>query len=1083
MKKFFSVLLAGSLLIITTGLFAQNQVCKSDLEGSDDLFTAVQPASQHSDVQTMVPDGSKAMMALPPQSSSFSGNVRGYWFQAPTNFTVTGLRVPEDASTADQSIEIVRFNSGPPPEFSATTNDFVSLGYWTGVAGSGMVTCNIPVSTGDYIGIYGYRGTTNSYGTGSFSTTIDGLPVTLYRSGMQFPLTTQQMHDIWSEVGGVIGRIEMYYETTVVAEPTLHWRFANETVFSNGTDCVFQFDVEVATDLAGTFHSDMQLYFDYNSLAFGENIVANGKITYERLQLLQGDVSGTPMYEMFGNIDNNPHRYALLSEATFVVANPMFMNEVPVLPAWGGYARFQIIVSDPLELAGIDFVPEDGGVGIMNGGQYYVDATHPTATKYGIPPGYEGVYENDLLLTGLNCNPCPPLAVWTGAVDNDWNTAGNWDVAAVPCITTDVTIPSGLTNYPTLTATGECNNIYIESNAAGTATLLDNGYLTVGGTATVERYYSAVSVGNEPEMIYYTIENNVGLTTPNTATAPVGANPAPLSGTTAFAAGGQFGSTCIQGNGAGNGGIQTGWNCDLGASAWTIGLWLEIPTTTVIGYIFGDPGSGSFRCFHNGVAGTDNILLRGPFAEVLVTGVGPGPTYVHFVYDPTVPEIRAYKNGAFETSVPQTALNLPVGSGFKVGGYSTSATMSGKLDEFRLYNRALDAAEIAATWNTPLGGGGGGAAWHLTSSPISDGLSGIYLGQYLQNYDEATEAWTDIIPVDIPLVPMNGYGFWATGNTAYYTGTLNTGAYSQGLVPAGAFGWNLLGNPYPSSIDWDLVTIPGYMNSAVYYLDGATGNYVSYNGGMGGGTRYIPPVQGFFVSATGAGPFAVDNSVRTHMDGSMYYKDEMSNTAEIVATGNGFADKTFIRFDESATAGFDGQYDAYKLFGLEYNNHLPQIYTVSGDNLSINVQPEASAIPMSFRAGLDGEYIISAGTVNDIDYLYLRDLVTNEITDLNESSYTFNYKSGDNDARFMLHFSPFGENEGSVNIYSYGQDIFVTLPEDVQGDIYIYNMMGQLISTHATNGTFNQIGMVQGGNYIVKVLTNQGTETQKVNVR
>jgi hypothetical protein len=219
------------------------------------------------------------------------------------------------------------------------------------------------------------------------------------------------------------------------------------------------------------------------------------------------------------------------------------------------------------------------------------------------------------------------------------------------------------------------------------------------------------------------------------------------------------------------------------------------------------------------------------------------------------------------------------------------------------------------------------------------------------------------------------------------------------------------------------------------------------------------------------------------MDGSNYYKSELGNTVELMATGNGYFDRTYIRFDESATAGFDGQFDAYKLFGLEYNNLLPQIYTTSGDNLSINVLPEAKAVPLSFRAGVDGTYTIGIGEVKDIEYIYLRDMVTGQITDLNEKSYTFNYKSGDNDGRFMLHFSPFGENEGSVNIYSYGQDIFVTLPEDVSGEIYIYNVMGQLVSTHPTDGNFNQIGMLHGGNYIIKVMTNMGTETQTVNVR
>jgi hypothetical protein len=45
---------------------------------------------------------------------------------------------------------------------------------------------------------------------------------------------------------------------------------------------------------------------------------------------------------------------------------------------------------------------------------------------------------------------------------------------------------------------------------------------------------------------------------------------------------------------------------------------------------------------------------------------------------------------------------MTTGTGFRVGGYGTSAILIGKMDEFRLYNRALDAAEIAATWNISI---------------------------------------------------------------------------------------------------------------------------------------------------------------------------------------------------------------------------------------------------------------------------------------------------------------------------------------------------------------------------------------------
>jgi hypothetical protein len=41
---------------------------------------------------------------------------------------------------------------------------------------------------------------------------------------------------------------------------------------------------------------------------------------------------------------------------------------------------------------------------------------------------------------------------WTGATDNNWNTASNWLNGSVPGATSEVIIPAGLTNYPTITS-------------------------------------------------------------------------------------------------------------------------------------------------------------------------------------------------------------------------------------------------------------------------------------------------------------------------------------------------------------------------------------------------------------------------------------------------------------------------------------------------------------------------------------------------------------------------------------------------------------------------------------------------------
>ncbi|NNG27218.1 MAG: T9SS type A sorting domain-containing protein [Ignavibacteriaceae bacterium] len=106
------------------------------------------------------------------------------------------------------------------------------------------------------------------------------------------------------------------------------------------------------------------------------------------------------------------------------------------------------------------------------------------------------------------------------------------------------------------------------------------------------------------------------------------------------------------------------------------------------------------------MAPTGGVVMRGGgLTDVPVTGLIPGPAVVHFVYDSSVPEVRTYVNGVFQSAVGQTAPDLTSTSDiFKVGSRGTSTNMAaGELmDEFRFYDRALDAAEVAATWNITI---------------------------------------------------------------------------------------------------------------------------------------------------------------------------------------------------------------------------------------------------------------------------------------------------------------------------------------------------------------------------------------------
>ncbi len=117
---------------------------------------------------------------MPAKTSVFNGNNAGYFFSALTCFTITGVQVPTDAGSSNQSITIVRFQT-VPPTFLSTANNFTTLFLTQNNANSGILSLNIQVEQGD---IFGVRGTANSYSKVGNTTSINGFSVPLARLGM-----------------------------------------------------------------------------------------------------------------------------------------------------------------------------------------------------------------------------------------------------------------------------------------------------------------------------------------------------------------------------------------------------------------------------------------------------------------------------------------------------------------------------------------------------------------------------------------------------------------------------------------------------------------------------------------------------------------------------------------------------------------------------------------------------------------------------------------------------------------------------------------------------------------------------------
>ncbi|HYC77389.1 MAG TPA: LamG-like jellyroll fold domain-containing protein [Planctomycetota bacterium] len=253
-----------------------------------------------------------------------------------------------------------------------------------------------------------------------------------------------------------------------------------------------------------------------------------------------------------------------------------------------------------------------------------------------------------------------------------------------------------------------------------------------------------------PELVYYKFNEGTGVggTTTNEANPGVGTPTASVAGHSLTPGLGLSGSGCLVGTTGTTNIINTGWQTAFGSSSWTIGFWCDVSaiSTATLYYPFGDSTAGGFRCFFNGAAGAGNCILRGGFTDVTIPAAGVGTAHViTWVYDASIPAVKAYLDGVLVTTSNQAlTVNGTAAGSLKVAGYNTSSTFGGgaKLDEFRVYNRALTAAEIAATWNIEL----------FNANQLSVSQSGPGVGDLTIALDlvspTAIEGWT-LITFDV----------------------------------------------------------------------------------------------------------------------------------------------------------------------------------------------------------------------------------------------------------------------------------------------------------------------------------------------
>ncbi len=415
-----------------------------------------------------------------------------------------------------------------------------------------------------------------------------------------------------------------------------------------------------------------------------------------------------------------------------------------------------------------------------------------------------------------------------------------------------------------------------------------------------------------------------------------------------------------------------------------------------------------------------------------------------------------------------------------------------------------------------------------TVSEFSDNMKLADPFPAFYRYDESltTSGWVSYIDSSYVLNPVQGYAvnFGSSAPPLIFdvTGVVNNGDLSTTLFNHNntySEGFNLVGNPYPSPVDWDASSGWTRINidNALYYFETSTtdqygGTYVTYADGVssnGLATNLIPSMQGFFVHVTDGvwpvtGTLAMNNNVRVIDLTQPLTKSDIESRSLIRLTAE-FSDDTLsvdpvvIYFDEKATDKFDGQLDALKLMNTDFM--VPNLYTVGSDGakLSINALPVISdtlyKVPLGLKINRDGNIIFKIDTLEgnlaDME-ISISDVAAKTEHDLlSGKDYRLDLTTGLYENRFFLNFRNIGTG---IPDYTAGDDLFSvycshgilklkisTLPA-TEGTLIISNLTGQLplIKKYYEPGYYELNPGLKNGVYIVSFLSGTRRSSKKV---
>gem|GEM_PF-1011507 len=413
--------------------------------------------------------------------------------------------------------------------------------------------------------------------------------------------------------------------------------------------------------------------------------------------------------------------------------------------------------------------------------------------------------------------------------------------------------------------------------------------------------------------------------------------------------------------------------------------------------------------------------------------------------------------------------------------------------------------------------GSGGATpnglFYYVSNPVEGATTATFnlaIGNKLWYANEMTQGYVQLSTTPSAMPATVGYvaRMGATGVVTFSGSKFNTGSYTTAeLDRTGTTevnrGYNLMGNPYPSTVNWNMVVDPNLETSIWFRVHNLSNSmtFDTYNTQSGIGTNnngngdvsgFIAPTQGFWVRVKldgYQGQFDFTNAMRSHGTLAGIYKVAAEEGMIRIALSDGtVSDEQIVMFNPSAQSGYE-DFDSQKF----WSSNVPQLYSnLAEDTLTINGLNNPLSTPtvdLGVKVPAQGDYTLNATSITFTETpVHLEDRMLGFFQDLNVNPvYAFTSDAGNIGDRFVLHFSTItaiSEAENNINVFSITNALHVNLSNAETGTITVLDMSGRTVHNQAINSDRTVINLnTAAGIYVVQVETSAQTITQKISIQ